>query len=267
MATIRDNAVSIRRWDFSETSQTASLFAREHGIIRGLAKGAKRQRGRFSGGIDPLTRGQLVAIIKPNRDLATITEWHLEEVYWPVRKSLPANRAGLYMADMIHHMMTAQDPHPLLFDQLARSLDEMAAADAIEPALLRFQWSLLKEAGYQPELDTDAETGRPLPAEPRTLAFSARAGGAVEDNGDPDRWRVRAETIGLLRQLASGSDGQGAPAAVVARANRLLAAYCRELLGLEVPTLAWAFPDLGPSLVQTGAASPTEDRTSQEQGR
>ncbi|MCH7601829.1 MAG: recombination protein O N-terminal domain-containing protein, partial [Planctomycetes bacterium] len=35
-------AICIRRWDFSETSQTVSLFTSEAGIIRGLAKGAKR---------------------------------------------------------------------------------------------------------------------------------------------------------------------------------------------------------------------------------
>ncbi|MCH7602254.1 MAG: recombination protein O N-terminal domain-containing protein, partial [Planctomycetes bacterium] len=62
MPTISDYAICIRRWDFSETSQTVSLFTRESGIIRGLAKGAKREKGNFSGGFDLLTLGQVVAI-------------------------------------------------------------------------------------------------------------------------------------------------------------------------------------------------------------
>ncbi|MCZ6836092.1 MAG: recombination protein O N-terminal domain-containing protein, partial [Planctomycetota bacterium] len=74
MPTISDSAVCIRRWDFSETSQTVSLFTHTHGIIRGLAKGAKREKGAFSGGFDVLTQGHLVAIVKPGRDLATLTE-------------------------------------------------------------------------------------------------------------------------------------------------------------------------------------------------
>ena len=64
MPTITDNAVCIRRWDYAETSQTVSLFLREHGIIRGIAKGAKREKGAFSGGIDLLTRGQVVAMFR-----------------------------------------------------------------------------------------------------------------------------------------------------------------------------------------------------------
>ena len=49
MHTLKDTAICIRRWDFSETSQTVSLLTREHGILRGLAKGAKREKGTFSG--------------------------------------------------------------------------------------------------------------------------------------------------------------------------------------------------------------------------
>ena len=60
MPTITDQAIVIRRWDFSETSQTVSLFTRDHGIVRGLAKGAKREKGDFSGGLDLLTREYLL---------------------------------------------------------------------------------------------------------------------------------------------------------------------------------------------------------------
>src|SRR6187397_1062720 len=104
MSTITDEAVCIRRWDYSETSQTVSLFTAGHGIIRGLAKGAKREKGKFSGGIDLLSRGQVVAIVKTGRELSTLTEWDLLQTYWPLRENLAANRAGHYMADLIHHM-------------------------------------------------------------------------------------------------------------------------------------------------------------------
>ncbi|MHC4100282.1 MAG: DNA repair protein RecO, partial [Planctomycetota bacterium] len=55
MPPVTDNAICIRRWDYSETSLTVSLFLRNHGVVRGMAKGAKRARGSFEGGIDLLT--------------------------------------------------------------------------------------------------------------------------------------------------------------------------------------------------------------------
>jgi len=247
MPTITDTAIVIRRWDFSETSQTVSLFTREHGIIRGLAKGAKREKGDFSGGLDLLTRGEVVAIVKPGKDLSTVTAWHLQQLYPAVRNSLTANRAGLYMADLVHHLMVDHDPHPKLFDVFAASLEQLDIGPGVEAALLRMQWAALLEAGYTPQLHHDAQTGDALPENTPTLAFSARAGGVVADTMAGDRWRVRRETIELLRSLESDPSAITGSDEALRRANRLLAVYCREIIGSEPPTMRWAFPDLGGS--------------------
>ncbi|MHC4946764.1 MAG: DNA repair protein RecO [Planctomycetota bacterium] len=244
MPTLTDDAVCLRRWDFSETSQTVSLFGREHGVLRGLAKGAKRPHSRFSGGFDILTRGQVVAIVKPGRDLANLTEWNLVEVYRAVRERLEANRAGLYMADAVHHMLREHDPHPELFDVFVAALGELAVPGGAAPALLGFQWALLLASGYRPELDRDAATGAALPAAGATLAFSPGDGGVAADTGEPGRWRVRRATVDLLRRVAAGEPAGSAAAEVVERANRLLAAYLRELLGQEPAAMRWMFGPL-----------------------
>lgn len=249
MPTIADIAICIRHWDFSETSQTVSLFAREHGILRGLAKGSKREKGRFSGGIDLLAKGQVVAIVKPGRDLATLTDWDLIEVHWPLRQDLAAHRTGLYFADLIHHMVTDHDPHPFLFDALESALMSLRVHDEAgrETALLRFQWALLVETGYKPELTVDAESGRALNDEEPTMAFNPRAGGLVADNGapTPGRWRVRRETVMLLRAVEKEEAlTHEAPLESLQRANRLLASYLREILGQEPPTFRLVFPEL-----------------------
>lgn len=245
MPTISDQAVCIRRWDFSETSQTVSLFTRAHGVIRGLAKGAKREKGSFSGGFDPLTRGHLVAIVKPGRDLATLTEWDLQDTCRHLRTSLPANRTAMYMADLVHHMVTDHDPHERLFDAFVEGLQELRDSDRGDAALLVFQWRLLAETGYAPVLDRDAQTGRSLDEDEPTLAFSAGAGGVVADNGAGDRWRVRLETVELLRTVAEGRfEPDRADHEATERANRLLAAYIRELIGAEPAAFRWRFPDL-----------------------
>jgi DNA repair protein RecO (recombination protein O) len=244
MPTITDTAICLRRWDFSETSQTISLFTRDHGVIRGLAKGAKREKGAFSGGLDVLTRGQVVAIVKPGRDLATITEWHLEETFRVLRQRLDANRAGLFMADLVHHMVTVHDPHPDLFDALVRGLRDLSDPARAGDALLALQWTLLVETGYRPELDRDAGGGGALPADEPVLAFSPRAGGVVVDGSPGASWRVRGSTIALLRGVAAGAIPDDVDAETIGRANRLLAAYCREIVGRELPTMRWMFPDL-----------------------
>ncbi|MFG0328801.1 MAG: DNA repair protein RecO [Phycisphaerales bacterium] len=242
---LRDEAVCVRHWDFSETSQTVSLFAREHGLLRGLAKGAKRERGTFSGGIGLLTRGRVLAIVKPSRELATLTEWDLTELFPVLGRSLEAHYAGLYFADLTHHLFSPHDPHPAAYDALVRSLRSLDDSEGAAPAAtLRFQWTALVEAGYRPALDRDAETGEPTNlADAETFGFSARHGGVVNDSGASDRWRVRAETVDLLRSIDAGADLSTADATIVTRANRLLAAYLRAILDRELPTMRYL---LGP---------------------
>lgn len=247
MASLTDSAVCLRCWDFSETSQTVSLLTREHGLLRGLAKGAKRAHSSFSGGFDPLTGGQIVAILKPGRDLALLTAWHLEQVHRALRHDLAANRASLYMVDLVNRMLTAYDPHPEVFDSLEAALTRCSLKGEASRSTLVFQWQLLCACGYRPVLDHDVETGEVLDETSDAVGFSSQRGGTVADTGAPDRWRVRPVTIQLLRSLDAGTSSMAADGEVIDRANRLLAVYARDLLGEEPAAMRWAFPELSSS--------------------
>ena len=251
MPPVSDDAVCIRHWDWSETSQTVSLFTRGHGLVRALAKGSKRPRSPYSGGVELLTRGQASFIVRPNSDLALLTAWDLEEMFPALRRSLVAHNAGLYMADLVQHAIMDHDPHPGLYDRMIaslRDLDDSAGRGGIGPALLRLQWALLVETGYTPVLDADAASAASSSAGGAYL-FSAAHGGLVGEGAERGigAWPVRPETIGLLRSLATDPAFEPAAAApaVVERANRLLAAYIRHVLGREPPTLPVVF---GPGL-------------------
>lgn len=251
MPPVHDIALCIRHWDWSETSQTVSLFTRDHGLVRALAKGAKRPGSPFSGGLELLTIGDAGLVIKPTTELALLTEWDLTEIFPTLRTNLPRQHAGLYAADLLQRMVTDRDPHPGLFDAAITLLRALDTHD--DPAaLLRFQFAALTSTGYRPVLDRDVRTGAELqPGKP--LAFSPALGGLTSDAGSSDApahtdelWRVRPTTIAALRALESASpkEAQSSTSADIDRANRLLAAYIRHLIGIEPPTLGLVFPDL-----------------------
>ena len=237
MASIRDDAICVRHWDFSETSQTVSLLLREHGLLRGLAKGARREKGAFSGGIELLTRGQVVGIVKSSTALATLTSWDLCETFPAVRGSYEAYGAAMYMADLTGQLLRDGDPHPGVYDALLKALRGLGQAVGRE--LLAFQWSLLAECGYAPELTNDVRTSTPL-ERASTYGFAPSLGGLVADEGDGAWWRVRANTIDVLRGVDSTGEASGSDEAVD-RANRLLASYVREILGKEPPSMGVVF--------------------------
>jgi DNA repair protein RecO (recombination protein O) len=246
VATIRDEAICIRHWDWSETSQTVSLFSRAHGLIRGLAKGAKREKGPFSGGIELLTRGEVVAIVKSGAAMATITAWDLLEIFPAARRSLEAFHVGIYLMDVLQHTVTDEDPHPELYDQMLEALRELARSP--QWTLLTGQWAILSETGHRPEVGADVRTGEALAGAER-VAFSPRLGGLVRvgESGPPaDAWGVRPETVGLLADLAARrATPENADMAAVPRAGRLLAAYLRFLLDRELPSVSPLFGEVG----------------------
>lgn len=247
MAAIADEAVVLWRWEFSETSQTVMLFTRGHGVIRGLAKGARREKAMFSGGFEPLTRGQAGAIVKPGRDLATLTEWRLEEVFRGPRRNLAAHHAGLYLADLVAHAITDHDPHGPLFDRLVEALRALDDAARTATVLLDFQWALLVETGYRPALRHDARLGTGGQAGAAVLGYCPAAGGVAPDPASaraPDGgpvWRVRADTIEVLEEAARGALEEPATwtaskRAATERAGALLALHLAVILGRDLPS-------------------------------
>ncbi len=247
MPSVADQAVCIRHWDWSETSQTVSLFTRDHGLIRGLAKGSKREKSNFSGGIDLLTRGQALFILKPSADLANLTAWDLQEVFPAIRRTLPAFYSAMYIADIVQHALHERDPHPALFDHLLSALRSLGPADQNPRAVLTFQWATLIETGYRPDLDADIVAGGPLSGT-RTYSFAPRLGGFTASptpSTPAPLWRVRGETLDLLRALGEPANlPAAAPPQAIDRATRLLAAYLREILGRDLPAAGPLLGDL-----------------------
>jgi DNA repair protein RecO (recombination protein O) len=243
MPTVKDTAVVLRLMDWSETSQILVMLTREHGKISAAARGAKRQQpstlARFSGGLELLTVGQAVAIVKPAAELANLIEWNLLDPQWHLRRDWRAYGLAMFAVDLIHHVVQDHDAHPATFDALRRFLAELADADraAQQQALLRFQWAVVGDMGLKPVLDRDAQTGGALDEAAGMAAFSPRAGGTVADSGGADRWRVRMPTIQLLRALEAGRDAAGADPRSVERANRLLCSYFRVILDKELATM------------------------------
>ncbi len=248
MPAILDDALCIRRWDWSETSQTVSLLTRRHGIVRGVAKGSKRDQARFSGGIELLTRGELGVAIRAE-GLATLTSWDLREVFPGARRAVPAYLAAMGVADVLHHTLREHDPHPRVLDDALDALRRLDEPGREHEVVGRLLLDVLRETGHAPELDRDARSGRELSPAP-VYAFDPRAGGLTAMRDAEGAWGVRADTIALLRAwrrahneppAAGEADHARGPSGpdpeTSRRAARLLSHYLREVIQADPPAL------------------------------
>lgn len=232
MPRFTDDAIVIRTQEWSETSQLVTLFTRGHGKVRGLAKGSKRlspsSLQRFSGGFELLTLGQVVAVTRPSTELATLIEWDLQDPLRHLRTNLRAQELGLYAADVVNAIIADEDEHTGVYEAMVGFIQGLADAQpqaSLEASavLLRFQWNLLNECGYRPELDRDVMKGEALVVR-ASYHFDPVKGGLTLE-ARPGAWKVRRETVEVLRRIQSAKPqalSEASDEKVMERANRFL---------------------------------------------
>jgi DNA repair protein RecO (recombination protein O) len=235
MAAEKALALVLRTTDWSETSRIATLWTRELGKVRVLAKGGRRLRSSFESALDLLTVCGIVFLRKSSGGLDLLTEAQVVQRFPQLTQDLAALYAGYYVAELLSDLTEEYDPHPSLFDEALATLQALGTPEVpTGPRLMRFEMVLLRELGYRPTLDACAVCEKPLHG--RGLAFSALAGGAVCPGcqaGQRDRRPLSAAAWAALKRLDESADGWQAlqGEAVRAEVRQVLNQYVTCLMG------------------------------------
>jgi DNA repair protein RecO (recombination protein O) len=251
MAAEKAQALVLRTTDWSETSRIATLWTREFGKVRALAKGGRRLKSNFENALDLLTHCSIVFLRKSSGSLDLLTEAQVVRRFPRLRTDLAALYAAYYVAELLESMTEEYDPHPLLFDAALELLDALGSPLSPSPArgegvirppvvgsyVVRFELVLLREVGYSPAFDGCASCGGPV--DESRLAFSCAAGGLVCPNcvGQfRDRQSLSPagrEMLRALQQPAGDALRQPWEAGVRREVRQVLSQYVTYLLGRQ----------------------------------
>ena len=202
MASVRDRCLCLTKTEYSETSQILTLFGREFGVIRVIAKGAHRRtkagNSKFDGGVDLLDDGDGIYLDKAGRDLATLIEWKLLDGHLGLRQSYRGVLLGQATVEVLAHLLPERDPNPRLFDRTAATLPHLAGEHA-EEHFLALLLDTIADAGYLPDLEEAPASGRnaALRTVAGTLRRLPRRDGVVQR---PPRLN-REQVVGLVDLL------------------------------------------------------------------
>lgn len=109
-------ALVVRGTDWSETSRITTLFTREFGKVRALAKGGRRLNSKFEIAFDLLTVCRVTYLRKAHGGLDLLIEAQVAERFPHLRTDLHALNVGYYVAELLADGTQDYDPHPELFD-------------------------------------------------------------------------------------------------------------------------------------------------------
>ena len=198
-----------------ENSLWLEVFSREHGRLALLARSARTRGSELRGILVPFV--PLSASWFGREELKTLhrAEWLGG---WPQ----PHGRAlfsALYANELLLKLTAREDPHPLLFDELAALMRRICQNENPVAALRRFEWTLLRETGYAPDLTRDA-AGRPLADDAHYRLHPERM---LEETATdaPEQGGIIVPGS-LLRQLVAGEFADGDALQQAVRLTRLL---------------------------------------------
>jgi len=178
MATEKTRAIVLRLVDFSESSCVVTLFTEDFGKIGALAKGARRPKGPFESALDLLAVCRIVFIRKSSDPIDLMTEAKLQRRFPAAAPALSRLYAGYYVAELLQELTDLGDPHPELFCEAERTLQNLDQDADVSETVLRFEVTTLRLLGFLPSLDKCVVCGKTVANKGRVL-FGQMAGGVL----------------------------------------------------------------------------------------
>jgi len=193
----RVEAVVLRHSDWGEADRLLTLYSREQGKLRAVAKGVRKVRSRKAGHLEPFTRVSL--LLSRGRDLPLVTQAEAREAYLPLREDLLLLSYASYVVELIDRFTYEDEENRSLYRLLVDSLSRLAAGQEPELVLRYYEIRLLDLLGFRPHLFQCANCERQIQAEDQF--FSAELGGVLCPDCGRGRGGVRPVSMSALKYL------------------------------------------------------------------
>jgi DNA repair protein RecO (recombination protein O) len=152
MPVVETESLVLKTYNLAEADRIVLLFSRDHGIVRGVAKGAKRLKSRFGSGLEPFTVVRATYFQKEVLELVSIQNVELIESYFTAASDPRFLEKFAYLVDILVGTVPPQDPNETLY-RMVRASVQAASEDhsRLDSVALYFELWLLKLTGYLPQ--------------------------------------------------------------------------------------------------------------------
>ncbi|MCI4398400.1 MAG: DNA repair protein RecO [Acidobacteria bacterium] len=201
METFRGEAYVISRTPLTESSFVVTLFTRDWGIIKAVAKGARRLKSPFRGTLEPFNRVAVLVARKEHSSLGQIRSSDLVDGALDLYESWPRAAALAAMQEVLQRGLPEGSQEEDTFRLVATAIQNMR--EGVSPFLvwLYFGVWFLRLHGVMPSPDRCVGCG----ADPRPLLYEAGHAGWLCDSCRGDS-KGQGQPVGpkaerMLRQI------------------------------------------------------------------
>jgi DNA repair protein RecO (recombination protein O) len=198
--TLRTEAIVLKRTNFGEADRLLTLYTREFGKMKAIAKGARKPQSRKTGHVELFMRSHFM--LAEGRDLAIITQVEMVEAYPALRADLVRATYASYMVELLDCFTVEEDANQDIYRLLAEALYWVNASDDLRLAARAYELRLLGRTGFQPQLFSCLSCDQAV--QEQDQFFSAELGGLLCPNcrhADRSARPISATAVKVLRYL------------------------------------------------------------------
>jgi DNA repair protein RecO (recombination protein O) len=195
-------AIVLRTWPFHEADLLVSLFTREQGRVKGVARHALRSRRRFGGGLEPMTHVRATYAEKPKQELVRLDAFEI--LSSPMSRPVDYARVAALelVAEVLEEALPEGAPEDSVFRLVLAVLEELQVGRVWMPITYFALW-MNRLMGWMPELGHCAACGLDLRG--GTVWYSLTSDGmSCADDRKAGSVAVSAESVALALRMFRG---------------------------------------------------------------
>lgn len=151
MSTKETEALVIKSYNLSEADRIVVFFTRAFGVVRGVAKGAKRLNSRFGSTLEPFSTVNLTYFQKEDRELVSLQQVELTNSRFEIASDPAFLAAFSYIGDLLTDFAPPHDADENLYRMITACLSAAKSEDELSAVRLYFELWLLRLSGYLPD--------------------------------------------------------------------------------------------------------------------
>jgi DNA repair protein RecO (recombination protein O) len=163
MGLIDTKAIVLRTYNLAEADKIVVLLTRDGGVVRAVARGAKRLRSKFGAGLEPLTLIALSYYEREGRELVTLQRAEILRSLFRMSGNTQALTELAYMTQLILDFAPPNEPNERLFRMMRACIEALEdPTHELQLVVTYFEVWMLKLAGFFPSIEGCADCGASL---------------------------------------------------------------------------------------------------------
>lgn len=161
MGLVETEAITLRTYNLAEADKIVVCLARSAGLVRAVARGARKLKSRFGAGLEPFTLIAMSYYEKEGRELVSLRQAEILRSHFDHSHNVEMVAALAYMSELVIEFAPPHEPNERLFRMVnACMIAAGQTPEAITAIVRYFEVWILKLAGFLPDLRSCVDCGK-----------------------------------------------------------------------------------------------------------